>query len=70
MKIYLNGEPYNLASELAAPVSIEVLLHTLDIQHKRIAIEVNQQIIPRGLHPNTYLNEGDNVEVIHAIAGG
>ncbi len=66
MKIYLNGEPYNLE----ASVSIESLLRILDIQHKRIAIEVNQQIIPRSLHPNTYLNEGDNVEVIHAIAGG
>lgn len=66
MKIYLNGEPYNLE----APISIEALLRILDIQHKRIAIEVNQQIVPRSLHPNTYLNEGDNVEVIHAIAGG
>lgn len=66
MQIHLNGQPHTIAS----PFSIGDLLTSLDLQDKRVAIELNQQIIPRGMHPSTRLKEGDVIEVIEAIAGG
>lgn len=66
MQIYLNGEERPIVS----PTTIEDLLIQLDIAEKRVAIEVNEQIIPRGEHKATFLQAGDKVEVIHAIAGG
>ena len=37
---------------------------------KRIAIEINQTIVPRSAHTGTVLHSGDCVEIVHAIGGG
>ena len=66
MQIYLNGTPYTIE----ATTSLVDLLTQLGLMEKRLALELNQEIIPRSLHASTYLNEGDVIEVIHAIAGG
>ena len=66
MQIFLNGE----SQEIVNALSIDELLAQLNLVNKRIAVEVNQEIIPRGLHATTLLQEGDAVEVIHAIGGG
>ncbi|MFI4954297.1 MAG: sulfur carrier protein ThiS [Gammaproteobacteria bacterium] len=66
MQIYVNGEQ----QEIASSISLADLLVSLDMSGKRVAIELNQMIIPRGQHKETLLKEGDVIEVIHAIAGG
>jgi sulfur carrier protein len=33
-------------------------------------VELNLDIVPRSQHDSTQLNEGDQVEVVHAIGGG
>jgi sulfur carrier protein len=37
---------------------------------KRIAIELNLEIIPRSQHAETVLKDSDRVEIVHAIGGG
>jgi len=37
---------------------------------QRFAVEVNEELIPRSLHADRRLVEGDRVEVVHAIGGG
>lgn len=66
MHISLNGESY----QLAEGSSIEQLLIQLEFVGKRVAVEVNQEIVPRSQHSQTLLNEGDQVEVVQAIGGG
>jgi sulfur carrier protein len=66
MQIFLNGESLKVVNSL----SIDELLTQLELSKKRIAVELNQEIIPRSLHATTQLQEGDAVEVIHAIGGG
>ncbi|MDZ5604005.1 sulfur carrier protein ThiS [Pseudomonas sp. RP23018S] len=66
MRIHLNGEPY----ELPTGESVAALLSRLDMAGRRVAVELNQDIVPRSQHDSTLLNEGDQVEVVHAIGGG
>lgn len=66
MHIQLNGEPY----ELPAGKTVADLLLSLDLVGRRVAVELNFEIVPRSQHDSTLLTEGDQVEVVHAIGGG
>jgi sulfur carrier protein len=66
MKILLNGEPRTLASG----ASIADLLQAEGLAGRRVAVEVNGAIVPRGAHATHALAEGDKVEVVHALGGG
>ncbi len=66
MQIQLNGD----AKALADDSTLADLVAKLGLTGKRIAVEVNREIIPRSLHTTHLLQEGDAVEVVHAIGGG
>jgi sulfur carrier protein len=66
MHIQLNGEP----AELPKDSSLSDLLATLDLQNKRFAAEVNEELIPRSEHASHLLQAGDRVEIVQAIGGG
>ena len=66
MHIQLNGEPF----ELPDGESVAALLTRLDLAGRRVAVELNLDIVPRSQHDATALREGDQVEVVHAIGGG
>ena len=40
------------------------------LAEKRVAVEVNLEIVPRSRHATRVLGEGDRVEIVHAIGGG
>lgn len=66
MKILLNGE----AREIRASASLTELLEQAGYGARRVAVEVNREIVPRSRHPEHRLAEGDRVEIVHAIGGG
>lgn len=66
MDITVNGDVHACADG----ETISGLLRQLGIQGKRIAVEVNLDIVPRSLFDKTNLKTGDKVEIIHAIGGG
>ncbi len=66
MQIQLNGE----ARTLAPDSTVAALVESLGLAGRRIAVEVNEEIVPRSEHAVTHLVEGDRVEVVHAIGGG
>lgn len=66
MHIQLNGEPYQLPDGQ----SVADLLQRLDLSGRRLAVELNLEIVPRSQHATTLLVEGDRIEVVHAIGGG
>jgi sulfur carrier protein len=66
MHIQLNGESF----ELADGQTVADLLVRLDLVGRRVAVELNLDIVPRSQHASTPLAEGDKVEVVHAIGGG
>ncbi|MCY1279838.1 Sulfur carrier protein ThiS [compost metagenome] len=66
MRIQLNGEAY----ELPDGQTVANLLERLELTGRRVAVELNQDIVPRSQHSATALRDGDQVEVVHAIGGG
>ena len=66
MQVNVNGE----VKQLPENCTVTQLLEVMEITGKRIAVEVNQEIVPRSLHEATRLDEGDVIEVVQAIGGG
>jgi sulfur carrier protein len=65
MQITLNGESLVLDN----PLNIVQLLSKLELSG-RLAVEVNQDLIPRSLFSTYEIESGDNVEIVEAIGGG
>ncbi|MCH6482317.1 sulfur carrier protein ThiS [Pseudoxanthomonas sp. LH2527] len=66
MDIQLNGQPHALPEQS----TIATLLQREGLAERRVAIEVNGEIIPRGQHAQHVLLPGDRVEIVHALGGG
>ena len=66
MRIQLNGEAF----ELPDGETVSGLIERLDLTGRRVAVELNLDIVPRSQHATTALREDDQVEVVHAIGGG
>ncbi|WP_163578141.1 sulfur carrier protein ThiS [Halomonas faecis] len=66
MQIQLNGE----ARDLVAGLTVAQLLDELGLAGQRIAVERNEEIVPKSEHAATQLAEGDRLEIVHAIGGG
>ncbi len=66
--IVLNGEATTIDSD--GGTTVQTLLTSMDLTNKRLAVEVNQQIIPRGDFSSYLLKEQDKVEIVQAIGGG
>lgn len=66
MRVSVNGEDY----ELPEALTVAELVERVGLADRRIALEVNREIVPRGEYAETKLNEGDRVEIVRAIGGG
>ena len=66
LTITINGE----SRQFPEAMSVAVLVETLGYTGKRIAIERNGEIVPRGRHADTLLTEGDILEIVVAVGGG
>jgi len=66
MQIIINGESKTV-NEL---ITAQQLLKELGMIDKKLALEINQEIVPRSSLSTCVLKAGDRVEIIHAIGGG
>ena len=66
MTITLNGD----AHELPGPVTLAALLRTLDIDARRVAVEVNLSVIKKAAYETLLVGDGDEVEVVNFVGGG
>ncbi len=66
MHIIVNGDPVTLPDG----ASVQDLIRLLSLGDAKLAIEVNQAIVPRSAHANHRLRDQDCVEIVHAIGGG
>ena len=55
---------------LTAIITVVHLLLSLGLADKRLALEINQEIVPRSRFENHILYPDDKVEIVHAIGGG
>ena len=66
MHALVNGQ----STEIAAETSVSELLSQLGLAGKRIAVELNGEILPRSRHAECMIEDGDQLEIVHAIGGG
>jgi sulfur carrier protein len=66
MYIVLNGSDREIPENLSAGA----LLQDLGLTGKRLALEINQEIVPRSNFDTRMLRAGDRVEIVQAIGGG
>jgi sulfur carrier protein len=64
--VVINGQPRSFP----APLSVARLLEHLALQGKRVALERNGEIIPRGTFATMELQDGDALEIVVAVGGG
>lgn len=66
MSLTVNGESYDLPE----PATVATLLARLGIASARVAVEVNEDVVPRGTYETHALVAGDRVEIVHFVGGG
>lgn len=66
MNIVLNGDP----RQLPQSATVHDLLQAEHLLERRVAVEVNGEIITRSQHALHPLQDGDVVEIVHALGGG
>lgn len=66
MRVTLNGE----AKELADGITVGDLIVALELTKRRIAVEINRELVPRDAFAERMLNDGDVIEIVHFIGGG
>jgi len=52
------------------PLKIADLLRAMELAGKKIAVERNGEIVPRGAHASILLADGDRLEIVVAVGGG
>ena len=65
MKLTVNGDTLTLDG-----TTIADLVTQLNLAGRRLAVEVNRDIVPKSQHDDFTLKDGDVVEIVHAIGGG
>lgn len=63
--VKVNGEQMDLAGKTVAE-----MLMQLGGEQTRIAVERNEEIVPKAAYAETVLQDGDAVEVVRFVGGG
>ncbi len=62
----VNGE----ARSVPASLSVAQLLGLLELDIRKVAVERNEEIVPRSAYGEITLSGGDQLEIVHFIGGG
>jgi thiamine biosynthesis protein ThiS len=65
MTITLNGERYETAARTVAE-----LVSELGYAEQAVAVERNETIVPKKVHADTPVTEGDTIELVTLVGGG
>lgn len=65
MRIEVNGAPRETRA-----TTIQTLVEELGLDVRKVAVERNLEIVPRSLHGQTALADGDRIEVVQFVGGG
>ncbi|WP_394063949.1 sulfur carrier protein ThiS [Alcaligenes sp. WGS1538] len=66
MNITLNGQNKTLSNT----DTISALIAQLGYENKRIAVELNGDIVPKSQHATTAIKDSDTIEIVVAVGGG
>lgn len=66
IQVTVNGEN----REMPENSTVAHLVESLELTGKRIAVELNGEIVPKSQHSTTQLPTGANLEIVVAVGGG
>jgi sulfur carrier protein len=66
MRLIVNGEP----AEYPEAITAAELIERLGLEGRRLALEINREIVPKSSHPTHRLHPDDRIEIVQAIGGG
>lgn len=66
IQVTVNGR----AHSFERPVNVRDLLEHLEMAGRKVAVERNGEIVPKGLHRETLVENGDALEIVVAVGGG
>lgn len=66
MRLTINGKDQTFDETL----TLAQLVEQLGMKGDRVAVELNREIVSRAQWPETTLNDGDRLEIVHFVGGG
>jgi sulfur carrier protein len=66
MRLFINGKEQTFGGSL----TLAQLIEQLGMKGDRVAAELNHDIVSRAQWPETALNDGDHLEIVHFVGGG
>jgi len=66
LTLTVNGEQ----RAFPAPMSVAELVIALELDVRKVAVELNREIVPRSIYAAVRLGSGDCLEIVHFIGGG
>lgn len=71
MQLHLNGEARTFPDPAPpARFTLVALIEALGMKSDRVAVELNREIAARDRWSETYLKDGDRLEIVHFVGGG
>jgi thiamine biosynthesis protein ThiS len=64
--IKLNGDSH----EIPQPMTVAALLERLEIDARRVAVELNLNVIKKAAYKSAVVADGDEVEIVNFVGGG
>jgi sulfur carrier protein len=55
---------------VAAGLTVAQLIARLELDTRKVAVELNLEIVPRSTYAAVHLRDGDRLEIVHFIGGG
>jgi len=66
MQVVVNGAQ----REVTEGATIAALLTSLGLEQRRVAVELNEQVVPKARHAETVLSQSDRLEIVTFVGGG
>ncbi|MDX2013916.1 MAG: sulfur carrier protein ThiS [Myxococcaceae bacterium] len=66
MQIVVNGE----RRDVPEGTTVSSLVSALAIAQHRVAVELNEEVVPKARHAETRLRDGDRLEIVTFVGGG
>jgi len=66
IQVTVNGA----AHRFDTPVNVRAVLEKLEVAGRKVAVERNGEIVPKSLHQEILVQDGDHLEIVIAVGGG
>ena len=66
MKVHVNGRE----TDVQAGTTVAELIKALGLADRRVAVEINRDVVARDQWPRRAVSESDTVEIVQFVGGG